>query len=688
MSEFSSLGESPPSPPRACFGRDDLIEKIVSLAEDLTPIALVGAGGIGKTSIALAALHHDRIKQRFGKNRRFIRCDQFPASRAHFLNRLSKVIGAGVENPEDLNPLRSSLSSEEIFLVLDNAESILDPQGAHGQEIYGVMEELSQFSNICLCITSRITAIPPDCEALEVPTLSMDAARDSFYRIYKQGKRSDSVESILKHLDFHPLSVTLLATVAHQNRWDHNRLSKEWEQRRAGVLQTEHNKSLAATIELSLASPTFRELGPDARALLEVVAFFPQGINEKNLDWLFPTIPNAATIFDKLCTLSLTYRSNEFVTMLAPLRDHLRPADPKSCLLLCETKDRYFKRLSVYFTPVRKREFQKARWITSEDANVEHMLNVFTSIDGNSDEVWSACAHFMKHLYWHKPRYTVLGRKVEALPDDHPSKPECLFEHAVLTGSIGNHASQKRLLSHTLKLQREGEIHNRVALTLTMLSNANRALGLYKEGIDQAKEALEIYERSGHKQRQARCLNHLARLLHSDNQLDAAENAALRTIELLPSKGQEFQMCRSHLVLGNIYYSKGEKEKAIPHFEAAIEIASRFNWHHSLFWTHFSLAELFLNEGQFGDAHSQAEQAKSHAVDAVYHLGHAALLQARIWYRQGKLENAAPEALRALEIFEKLGVSKGLDDSRAFLRDIGYTTKGPFSGSESSGKLL
>jgi len=30
------LGESPPSPPRACFGRDELIEEIVGLAENLT----------------------------------------------------------------------------------------------------------------------------------------------------------------------------------------------------------------------------------------------------------------------------------------------------------------------------------------------------------------------------------------------------------------------------------------------------------------------------------------------------------------------------------------------------------------------------------------------------------------------------------------------------------------------------
>jgi tetratricopeptide (TPR) repeat protein len=650
------LGELPPPAPRDCFGRDELIEKVVGLAENLKPVALIGAGGIGKTSIALTALHHHRIKQRFGENRRFIRCDRFPASPPHFLARLSKVIGAGVENPEDLTPLRPFLSSKEMFIVLDNAESILDPKGTNAEEIYSVVDELCQFPTISLCITSRITTVPPHCKRPTIPTLSMEAACDIFYGIYDDGGRSGTINDLLRRLDFHAFSITLLATAASHNTWDYDRLTKEWDTQRAKVLQTHHNKSLAATIELSLASPTFRSLGPNARDLLGVVAFFPQGIDERNLDWLFPTISNRKNIFDEFCVLSLTYRSSGFVSMLAPIRDHLIPQDPLSTPLLCTTRDSYFSRLSVRVGPNRP-GFGEARWIVLEDINVEHLLDVFTSLGQGGDDIWDTCSQFMEHLNWYKPRQTVLGPKIEALPDDHLHKPRGLFELSRLFERTGNYVEQKRHLTHSLELERRRGDDFQVAEKLRSLSGVNRHLQLYQEGIRQVNEALEIYKREGSTVGQLQAFDELAWLLFEDKQLDAAQDTASRGIDLAPGKGQEFSVCQLHRTLGRICGSKGDKEKAIYHFETALAIASPFNWHDLLFWTRFGLAKLFLVEGAFDEASAHIKLSKSNTVNDAYKLGRAMQMQADIWYRQRRPEDAKSEALCALEIYERSGAA-------------------------------
>jgi len=681
----SVLGELPPPPPRACFGRDHLIEKIVGLTENLAPTALIGTGGIGKTSVALAVLHNVRIKHRFGDNRRFIRCDQISASPTHFLSRLSKVVGAGVQNPEDLTPLRPFLSSKEILIVLDNAESILDPQGTNGQETYALVEELSRLETICLCITSRISTIPPDCETFDIPTLSMESARDTFYRIYKRCDRPDLVDSILERLDFHPLSITLLATVAHHNKWDTNRLTREWERRRTDVLCTQHNKSLAATIELSLTSPMFQELGPDARELLGAIAFFPQGVDENNLEWLFPTIPDGMSILDRFCILSLTYRSNGFVTMLAPLRDYLRPKDPKSSPLLCTTKEGYLSRLSVELDP-NEPSFGDTRWITSEDVNVEHLLDAFASADPNSDGVWDACADFMRHLFWHKKRLVVLGPKIEGLPDDHRSKPECLVELSQLYRSVGNFVENKRLLIRTLELRRERGDGYLVAQTLIFLAYTNRQLHLYKEGILQAKESLEICKQLDHTIGQAHSFRSLAWLLHADNQLDDAEDAASRVVDLFTNIGDQFEVSNGYRILGIICHSRGKSEEAIKHFEAALGIASSFSWHGQLCWVSYAMAELFFDGGRFDDAHIWVERAKSYAADDdAYLLGRSVKLQAGFWHKQRRLEEAESEALQAVDLFEKLGASWDLEKSRELLWDIQKEMSDLVATNESNG---
>ena len=309
-------------------------------------------------------------------------------------------------------------------------------------------------------------------------------------------------------------------------------------------------------------------------------------------------------MLDEFCALSLTYRNNGFVTILAPLRDYLCPKDPASSSFLNITKEAYFMQLSE-----KSPGFKKSRWIATEDINIEFPLDVFTTIDTDSESVWGACDKFITQLSRHKPRLIMLGPKIEALPDSHLSKARCLSALSQLFDSVGHSAEYKRLLSHSLTLWRERGDGAQVALTLRKLSDKNRQMGLREEGIQLAEEASEIFERFGEVVQQAHCLINLAWLLCDTGRLDAAEEAGSRGLDLLPEKGEEFRVCEGRRVLGRIYRSKGETEKAIHHLKVTIGIAPSLNQSSRLFWIHFDLAEMFSEQGKFDDAVSyQAHQ--------------------------------------------------------------------------------
>jgi tetratricopeptide (TPR) repeat protein len=305
-----------------------------------------------------------------------------------------------------------------------------------------------------------------------------------------------------------------------------------------------------------------------------------------------------------------------------------------------------------------------------EDVNIEHLLDVFTFIDTNLDEAWSACYHFMEHLYWHKPRLVVLGLKIKELPDDHSSKPKCLSRLAWLLCEVGKFVESKQLLIHTLKLWREQGDDLKTAETLCGISRANRMLDLNEEGIQHVKEALGIYEQLNDVPGQARSLCLLANLLHDDGQLDAAEGAALQVISRFSGKGEQFRVCECYRLLGDICHSEDETEKAIDHFKTALEIASSFNWDSSLFRTHYSLADLFFNKGRFDDAHTHIEHAKFHAVNDAYHLGLAVELQARSLRAEQKLREAGSAASHAADVYARLGLPADVERCRALLQEI------------------
>ena len=78
----------------------------------------------------------------------------------------------------------------------------------------------------------------------------------------------------------------------------------------------------------------------------------------------------------------------------------------------------------------------------------------------------------------------------------------------------------------------------------------------------------------------------------------------------------------------------------------------------------------FCDQGKFKDAQAHVGHTEPHAIDNAYYLGSVAELQASIWYKQDRVEEAKSEALRAADIFEKLGAARDLGSCRKLIQCI------------------
>lgn len=116
----------PPPKPDIFFGRDDFVEKAVNALETIQPvrIPILGPGEIGKTSIALAILHHPKIQEMFKDRCYFVSCES-TSSAEILLGNILQVLRADYSSQEHpLDILHQCLVSlGPLLLVLDNFET-------------------------------------------------------------------------------------------------------------------------------------------------------------------------------------------------------------------------------------------------------------------------------------------------------------------------------------------------------------------------------------------------------------------------------------------------------------------------------------------------------------------------------------------------------------------------------------
>ncbi|KAJ7046139.1 P-loop containing nucleoside triphosphate hydrolase protein, partial [Mycena alexandri] len=316
-----------PAEPKIFHGRDSELTDILKLFRQGTPrIAILGAGGMGKTSLARIVVHHQEITTKYHGNRFFVTCDT-----ASSKPELAGLIGAhiGLKPGEDLTRavLQYFSSSPPSLLILDNLETVWEATKFR-EEIEEFLSLLTDVNHLALVITMRGAERPSKVQwtrpfLLPLPPLAQDAARKMFTDIADDKHSLDEVDQVLGLTDNMPLSISLLAHLVDLEGCPH--ILSRWETERTSIISEGYDRrsNLELSISLSLSSPRIASMS-QSRDLLALLSMLPDGLSDVELKQAKFPINDILGCKAALLRTTLAYTDDhKRLKVLVPVREYM-----------------------------------------------------------------------------------------------------------------------------------------------------------------------------------------------------------------------------------------------------------------------------------------------------------------------------------------------------------------------------
>ncbi|KAJ7123554.1 hypothetical protein C8R44DRAFT_735200 [Mycena epipterygia] len=303
-----------PAKPKILHGREAELKDIVkTLKQDPARIAILGAGGMGKTSLAKAALHHPDIFAKY-QHRFFVAADSTTTS-----VELAALIG--------------------LHIGLQPGKDLTKPV-------------VHYFSNIgpSLLITMRGAERPakvrwtrPFLQPLK--PLSDDAARQTFVDIAEDLHNSEDITKLLSFTDNMPLAVDLIAHLVDLEGCEN--VLAHWGTEKTSLLSSGHDRrsNLDISIQISLSSP---RLSSGAKDLLSLLSILPDGLSNAELLQSKLSIKNLLECRSMLLGTSLAYEDDtKRLKSLVPIREHMQQFYPASPHLIHQVEKHFHLLLDI-----------------------------------------------------------------------------------------------------------------------------------------------------------------------------------------------------------------------------------------------------------------------------------------------------------------------------------------------------
>src|SRR6201996_2903333 len=279
-----------PPPPQIFFGRSAALEHLLNLLEQskASPvyIAILGTGGIGKTALGVAFLHHPSVVKQFGDFRWIISCEG-----AFNADGLRSALANAFELDEKnfiacLRRLASSTRAQ-MLLTLDNLETPWELESSQ-QAVEELLQQLTDVPGLSLVVTLRGAERPsgiPWTHPFLPPLHSLDyeASIQAFTSISDIPEGTPGLRELIHFTDGLPLAITLMATQAQYTSC--KLLLSRWEDKRTTMLMRGAKTRLSSvdvSIQMSLESDRVMS-NPSSVVILQMLSLLPEGVLEEEL---------------------------------------------------------------------------------------------------------------------------------------------------------------------------------------------------------------------------------------------------------------------------------------------------------------------------------------------------------------------------------------------------------------------